>query len=182
MSNGETSIHHSGYLQKKTSNGKWQRRFFEINGSYLTYYKNQNMTKLLAAMSIPEVGAIKMVDNAYNENDGEDIESQFMIELQDRQYFLRAPSSTDAKEWVKALKQVKELKKHNKNGNVHSRSVSNPLNLSMEDDSPSSFSDQSMESLNSTPQRNVHNQPTSRVQKAPRNSCFNCLIRCWTGC
>lgn len=29
----------SGYLHKKTRDGRWQRRWFETNGVYLTYYK-----------------------------------------------------------------------------------------------------------------------------------------------
>lgn len=29
----------SGYLYKKTRDGRWQRRWFETNGVYLTYYK-----------------------------------------------------------------------------------------------------------------------------------------------
>lgn len=37
----------SGYLYKKSSSGNWQRRYFETNGSHLTYYKTHKMTKLL---------------------------------------------------------------------------------------------------------------------------------------
>lgn len=29
----------SGYLQKKTRDGRWQKRWFETNGCFLTYYK-----------------------------------------------------------------------------------------------------------------------------------------------
>ena len=29
----------SGYLHKQTRDGRWQRRWFETNGVYLTYYK-----------------------------------------------------------------------------------------------------------------------------------------------
>jgi hypothetical protein len=32
----------SGYLYKKTRDGRWQRRWFETNGVYLTYYKVEN--------------------------------------------------------------------------------------------------------------------------------------------
>lgn len=27
------------YLQKKTRDGRWQKRWFETNGCFLTYYK-----------------------------------------------------------------------------------------------------------------------------------------------
>lgn len=29
----------AGYLQKKAKTGKWQKRWFETNAHYLTYYK-----------------------------------------------------------------------------------------------------------------------------------------------
>ena len=32
----------SGYLHKQTRDGRWQRRWFETNGVYLTYYKVSN--------------------------------------------------------------------------------------------------------------------------------------------
>src|SRR5690349_17513925 len=31
----------TGYLYKKASTGKWQKRYFEINGHYLIYYRNE---------------------------------------------------------------------------------------------------------------------------------------------
>ncbi len=37
VSGGESAL--SGYLYKKTRDGRWQRRWFETNGFYLTYYK-----------------------------------------------------------------------------------------------------------------------------------------------
>lgn len=30
---------YEGYLFKKTRDGKWQKRWFETNGCFLTYYK-----------------------------------------------------------------------------------------------------------------------------------------------
>ena len=39
----------SGYLYKKTRDDRWQKRWFETNGVYLTYYKSRKMEKLLAA-------------------------------------------------------------------------------------------------------------------------------------
>lgn len=53
----------SGYLYKKSQSGNWQRRYFETNGSHLAYYKTHKMTKLLAAVSMPQVGAIQVVDD-----------------------------------------------------------------------------------------------------------------------
>ena len=79
----------SGYLHKKATNGEWQKRYFEINGSYLTYYKSQKMSKLLAALSIPQVGAIKLLGHS-------DQGAEFRIDIKDRQYVLRAATLQEA--------------------------------------------------------------------------------------
>ena len=60
-------VYHS-YLYKKSREGKWQKRWFETNGCFLTYYKNRKMTKLLAALSLPQVGAITLIPE--NDNVG----------------------------------------------------------------------------------------------------------------
>mmetsp|Transcript_96747 Transcript_96747/g.276257 ORF Transcript_96747/g.276257 Transcript_96747/m.276257 type:complete len:158 (+) Transcript_96747:742-1215(+) len=54
-------IYVHGYLYKKTRDGRWQKRWFETNGCFLTYYKNKKMTKLLAALNLPQVGEITLL-------------------------------------------------------------------------------------------------------------------------
>jgi hypothetical protein len=49
------------YLYKRSKEGAWQKRWFETNGCFLTYYKNRKMNKLLAALSLPQVGNIAVV-------------------------------------------------------------------------------------------------------------------------
>lgn len=58
------SLQIRGYLLKKSKEGAWQKRFFETNGSYLTYYKTKRMTKLLAALSLADVGDISVVSES----------------------------------------------------------------------------------------------------------------------
>lgn len=53
----------SGYLYKQTRDGRWQRRWFETNGTFLTYYKSRKMERLLAALSLPQVGSITELSN-----------------------------------------------------------------------------------------------------------------------
>jgi hypothetical protein len=55
--------HIAGYLLKKAKDGAWQKRYFETNGTFLTYYKSKKMTKLLAALNMPNVGEISVVSN-----------------------------------------------------------------------------------------------------------------------
>ncbi|OQS05123.1 hypothetical protein THRCLA_02702 [Thraustotheca clavata] len=86
-----------GYLLKKTRNGKWQKRWFETNRCFLTYYKKQGQ-KLLAALNLPQVGEITLLPE--NTEDGPGL---FTIELNDRIYTIKAKNQEDAALWVEAL-------------------------------------------------------------------------------
>eukprot|EP01038_Epipyxis_sp_PR26KG_P008007 gene8007-10851_t len=90
----------SGYLYKKTRDGRWQKRWFETNGMYLTYYKSKKMEKLLAALSLPQVGEIKVVPAS---QDPEKNQGLFSLELNTRIYVLRAKNDEEAENWVKTL-------------------------------------------------------------------------------
>jgi hypothetical protein len=89
-----------GYLLKKSTAGEWQRRYFETNGQFLTYYKSNKKAKLLAALSLPQVGEIKLVGDV---NDTKGDGAIFQLDLKDRQYVLRAPSLEEANTWVSVL-------------------------------------------------------------------------------
>jgi hypothetical protein len=91
-----------GYLQKKTRDGRWQKRWFETSGVYLTYYKSKKMEKLLAALSLPQVAGIRVVDMDAAENP-ERLDGLFALELSSRVYILRAKSNEEAALWVKTL-------------------------------------------------------------------------------
>lgn len=141
--------HLAGYLYKKSTNGDWQRRYFEINGYYLTYYKTQKMTKLLAALSIPQVGAIKLLGESGDQN------AEIQIDLKDRQYILRADSIEDARRWVECLIDVRDSRLKPSHNPIGSRD----------------YSQQGDDSAMLDP------EPKAEVQKAARNSCFSCLKR-----
>ncbi|CAM9411403.1 unnamed protein product, partial [Phaeothamnion confervicola] len=97
----------SGYLLKKAKTGKWQRRWFETQAHFLTYYKTKKMEKLLAALNLPQVGDIRLVDPDPNdpENDG----CLFTIELNERVYTMKAPSREEAARWVEVLRVLQSL-------------------------------------------------------------------------
>jgi hypothetical protein len=103
MYSEETAI--SGYLYKKTRDGRWQKRWFETNGVYLTYYKSKKMEKLLAALSLPQVGEIKLVPP---EQDPEQLDGLFSIELNTRIYTLRAKSNEESLQWVNTLGKLRQ--------------------------------------------------------------------------
>ncbi|KAH7482112.1 hypothetical protein PRIC1_010677 [Phytophthora ramorum] len=86
-----------GYLFKKTREGKWQKRWFETNGCFLTYYKKQGQ-KLLAALNLPQVGAITLLKEDHVDGPG-----LFTIELNERVYTIKARSHDEAAFWVDAL-------------------------------------------------------------------------------
>lgn len=111
-----------GYLHKKTRDGRWQKRWFETNGCFLTYYKNKKMTKLLAALNLPHVGEIKMLPPDHPD-DVERTGALFSIELNDRQYMLRASKKEDAELWVEKLTMLKL----NPQSAVQAPAVNNPV-------------------------------------------------------
>ena len=63
------------------------------------------MDKLLAALSLPQVGDIRTIPI---ENDPERQGGLFDIELKSRVYTLRAKNDMEAETWVKALKQIRD--------------------------------------------------------------------------
>ena len=98
----------SGFLWKKSTSGEWQRRYFETNGNCLTYYKSQKMSKLLAALSMPQVGSITL------QGEINDIKGQgavFQLDLKDRQYILRTANLAEAEQWVDVLIQLRDSSK-----------------------------------------------------------------------
>lgn len=95
----------SGYLYKKTRDNRWQKRWFETNGVYLTYYKSRKMEKLLAALSLPQVGEIKVVPP---EEDPENDSGLFTLELNTRIYTLKAKSDAEAQLWVNTLNKLRQ--------------------------------------------------------------------------
>ena len=105
------AVHISGYLHKMTRDGRWQKRWFETNGNFLTYYKSKKMTKLLAALNLPQVGEIAVIDasksidsDGSQENDG----SFFTIELNERIYTLKADNQGESAKWVGTLNALKK--------------------------------------------------------------------------
>lgn len=98
-----------GYLQKLGRNGIWQTRWFETDGECLTYYKSSKRSKLLATLDLAKVGSIVI-------NKDDEKECDFVINISERPYHLRADSSAACKDWVITLNRVKEARMHE--GNV----------------------------------------------------------------
>lgn len=147
----------SGYLFKKSSAGDWQKRYFETNGNYLTYYKSSKMTKLLAALAVPQVGAIKMIGESDDEKGG--IGYIFQIELKDRQYLLRASSEDEAKRWVDFLIQIRD-------GSGSSGKISNPMNA---------LNTENKNFIESGKYNDVALEPRTTFQKSVRNKLLCCF-------
>mmetsp|Transcript_23123 Transcript_23123/g.33874 ORF Transcript_23123/g.33874 Transcript_23123/m.33874 type:complete len:204 (-) Transcript_23123:221-832(-) len=97
-----------GYLLKKSQDGVWQKRFFETNSTFLTYYKSKKRTKLLAALNMPNVGQITLVGNT-SDSLGDGV--VFQLELKDRNYILRSPDLADAQRWMIGLQKLRDAAK-----------------------------------------------------------------------
>ena len=91
----------SGYLSKKTRDGRWQKRWFETSGIYLTYYKSRKKEKLLAALSLPQVGDITPI--SADMDGGDNRGGLFSLALDGRLYTLRAQDDDVALDWCVGL-------------------------------------------------------------------------------
>jgi hypothetical protein len=94
-----------GYLKKRNSNGKWQKRYFEIVGQYFVYYKNKESDEMLCAMDLWRASAPERIKSKDNDDNEKDKDCDFAITW-DRFREFRAPSSKDADDWVKYMLQV----------------------------------------------------------------------------
>jgi hypothetical protein len=99
----------SGYLLKKGTMGSLTKRFFEINGEYLLYYKNKKKRKLLEAIPIVGAANIKSWDvSSTKEAPESSMNKTILIDLRDRQYILLAETVEDCKSWIKELLSIRE--------------------------------------------------------------------------
>ena len=90
-----------GYLKKKSRQARWQKRWFEANDHYLTYYKTQAAPKLLACIDLNQCGDVS--------TGGSELEpGEFSLALGDRFYIIRAETQQEAERWVTGLNQRKD--------------------------------------------------------------------------
>lgn len=95
-----------GYLMKRSRKGEWHKRYFEISGQYLVYYKSSKMDKMLAAITLSQVGMIKIlqdIDTTISRKTVAANNSVFTLDLKDRQLQLKAPNDAEAEKWVNQL-------------------------------------------------------------------------------
>jgi len=93
----------SGYLNKRGRNGKWQKRYFESDGTSLLYYKSKNKKSILATLDLLHVGNIQL---DFTDEGGQ----TFYIEVKGRNYHLYADTKERARDWVINLNRVKEAR------------------------------------------------------------------------
>mmetsp|Transcript_51717 Transcript_51717/g.75686 ORF Transcript_51717/g.75686 Transcript_51717/m.75686 type:complete len:170 (+) Transcript_51717:143-652(+) len=93
----------SGFLDKRAKDGKWQKRFFETNGPFITYFKSKRKTKLLAAVRLSDASEITVLDQTPSELDPEGFGNIFCLMLHGRSYYMRAEDRATACKWVEML-------------------------------------------------------------------------------
>jgi len=95
-----------GYLKKKSRQARWQKRWFEANDHYLTYYKTQASPKLLACIDLNQCGHVTTGGDG---GDATELEAgEFSLALGDRFYVIRAETQQEAERWVEGLNQRKD--------------------------------------------------------------------------
>jgi hypothetical protein len=92
----------AGYLKKKNSAGKWQKRWFEVVGQYFVYYKSKTSDEMLCALDLWRASAPELL-----QPDPADPESSADFAITwDRFRTFRAGSRAEASRWVEAMKEV----------------------------------------------------------------------------
>jgi len=93
----EEPTHHTtlkGYCKKRSTKGKWQKRFFQAHTTTLTYKSTEKSSKILGSIDLKTVGAIISDGSA----------TGFSLQLADRVYKLQVvKGSPPAEEWIKGL-------------------------------------------------------------------------------
>jgi hypothetical protein len=101
-----------GYLRKRATNKRWQKRYFEANDHYLTYYKSSKAERLLACVDLRQVTEIGLGNTTDDVDPGE-----FFIELAGRIYVMKAGSDAESRRWVEGLR-LRSKDCHNNNNNA----------------------------------------------------------------
>ena len=107
MNNDDTNNAHddddipiSGYLYKKNSQGKWQKRWFIINDSTFVYYKSNKVENLLGSLQLSEIRSIELVTK---EDESEHLDGVILLKWKESMITLRAETVEKASEWIQNL-------------------------------------------------------------------------------
>eukprot|EP00948_MAST-09A_sp_MAST-9A-sp1_P000868 g868.t1 len=93
VNNGKVYL--SGNLKKKSSKGKWQKRYFKVTRNYLLYFKSENSKKCSGRIDLAKCSPIEV---------NEPNKFSFKID-EDRTYELEA---TDALQWAQTLNERRQ--------------------------------------------------------------------------
>ena len=75
-----------GLLEKLSSKGKWQARWFEAKDHFLTYRQTEKSKKTRACIGLRDCGLIAEGEAVNG------ISAQFSLELDDRRYMIKIPA------------------------------------------------------------------------------------------
>lgn len=86
----------TGYIKKRNSENRWQRRYFVIVGQYFCYYKSADGGPMLCAMDLYRSGVPALA------SPGDATCCEFKI-CWDRERLFRAATPAEAAAWVRAI-------------------------------------------------------------------------------
>ena len=97
-------------LQKKSSKGRWQGRYFRANNHYLSYYKTSKLAKICCCHDIVQAIKIEAIGRF----------GYFEVEFNDNTVSLKAKDLDEAESWVENLMARKELFQNERPGGNNS--------------------------------------------------------------
>jgi len=105
-------------LQKKSSKGRWQGRYFRANNHYLSYYKTSKLAKICCCHDIVQAIKIEAIGRF----------GYFEVEFKDNTVSLKAKDLDEAESWVENLIARKELFQNERSGSRSGDNNSNEIN------------------------------------------------------
>jgi hypothetical protein len=88
----------SGYLQKKNKRGRWQKRYFKIEGGALVYYTDERAKKKKGSFMISDF------DNMSRTGSELKLSAEGSNKKHSYVYELKADNDEEASEWIQALR------------------------------------------------------------------------------
>jgi len=129
--------HKQGYLYKRAAQGlkKWNKRYFEVSGTHLLYYNDEQKKDKKGDIDLKQARAIVPSPSSKEKKpfvtyiNGEYLDTHFCFEIHSPQeiFYLNAPNSKEMDSWITVLNEIKsglsppametESTNHNNNNN-----------------------------------------------------------------
>lgn len=107
-----------GYLYKQSKDGRWKKRFVEVNGWFLSVYDSSKLGKLLAMVDLSSVGAISIckdknrtLSNAHHSGSDAYLIKIALPKFDNSHFILRSKQYDQAVHWLELIRKTRDRSK-----------------------------------------------------------------------